>query len=99
MMPRAPPCVQRALKAQKYKAWGNAPGTQPPNYCRAVGAKAVQAERITHGGTIPGALPQALYFCIKQATPWPLEQAHGDRLALFLRFQRALVVEALSQVQ
>ena len=45
MMPRALPCVQRALKAQKYKAWGNAPGTQPPNYCRAVGAKAVQAER------------------------------------------------------
>ena len=24
----------------------------------------------------------------KQATPWPLEQAHGARLALFLRLQR-----------
>ena len=22
----------------KYKAWGSAPGTQPPNYCRATGA-------------------------------------------------------------
>ena len=39
MMPCANPCELRALKAQKYKAWGNAPGTQPPNYCRAVGAK------------------------------------------------------------
>ena len=52
MIPWATPCEpgarprdQRALKAQQYKAWGNAPGTQPPNYCRAVGAKEVQAER------------------------------------------------------
>ena len=36
---------QHALKAQKFIAWGNAPGTQPPNYCRAVSAKEVQAER------------------------------------------------------
>ena len=39
------PCGQRALKAQKYKAWGNAPGTQSSNFCRAVGAKTVQVER------------------------------------------------------
>ena len=25
-------------KRIKYKAWGNAPGTHPPNYCRATGA-------------------------------------------------------------
>ena len=30
---------------QKYKAWGNAPGIVPPWVMRAVGAKAVQAER------------------------------------------------------
>ena len=43
--PGARPREQRALKAQQYKAWGNAPGTQPSNYCRAVSAKEVQAER------------------------------------------------------
>ena len=39
------PSKQRALKAQQFRAWGNAPGTHPPVYCRAVGAKTMQAER------------------------------------------------------
>ncbi len=39
MMPWVPPCGQRALKAQQYRAWGNAPGTRPSSYCRATGAK------------------------------------------------------------
>ena len=43
--PGARPRELRALKAQKFIAWGNAPGTQPSNYCRAVSAKEVQAER------------------------------------------------------
>ena len=36
--------MQRALQAQQYRAWGNAPGIVTIHAMRAVGAKEVQAE-------------------------------------------------------
>ena len=101
MMPRATPCGQRALKAQQYRAWGNAPGTQPPNYCRAVGAKVavgvIVADMVgvyfpahLHGNGYWHYPPDLVlrYFYRKQAAPRPSEQTHGARLALLLRLQR-----------
>ena len=92
---------QRALKAQKYKAWGNAPDIVPVHAMRAVGAKVavgVTTASIFDNGTpdhfhdnchwyrYPGLTLR--YFYRKQAAPRPSEQAHGARLALFLRLQR-----------
>ena len=92
---------QRALKAQKYKAWGNAPGIVPVHAMRAVGAKVavgVTTASIFDNGTpdhfhdnchwyrLPGLTLR--YFYRKQAASRSSEQAHDARLALFLRLQR-----------
>ena len=92
---------QHALKAQKFIAWGNAPGTVPPHAKRAVGAKV--AKRQNHGdshhircdahmynrgiGVVPKCNAYG-YFYRKQAAPRPSEQTRDARLALLLRLQR-----------
>ena len=90
MMPRALPCVQRALKAQKYKAWGNAPGTQPPNYCRAVGAKVAVGVTsgnsakapIVHASITSGMVVIPLILCFATFIENRLRLGHPSKLVV-----------------
>ena len=91
------PRNQRALKAQKFIAWGNAPGIVPPWAMRAVGAKV--AVGVTPAGvTVTMGLLVSIivtigivsqcnaygYFYRTQVAPRLSAQAHGARLALLL---------------
>ena len=85
------PSEPRALQAQQYGAWGSAPGTQPTDYLRAVGAKVavgVTRQPCSVPGAWPAYVPMPMtngspdlalrYCCIKQAAPRPSGQAHGS---------------------
>ena len=93
--------MQRALKAQQCKAWGNAPGITPTQTKRAVGAKVAVGVIVADMVDVyfpahlrgngywhypPGLMLR--YFYRKQAAPRPSGQAHDARLALLLRLQR-----------